>query len=93
MTMGDSDSDFDSDADPADVVVAALAAEVGLIVDQIDTSRRLARIPGMESVKILHAVVRIEDHFEIIVPDDFLIETATVADLIDLVARLVKDSR
>jgi len=83
----------DSGDDPADVVVAALAAAVSLAADQIKTSQRLAQIPGMESVKILRAVVRIEDYYHINVPDDFLFETATVADLIDLVARLVKESR
>lgn len=74
-------------------VTAALAAQTDLRADQIDVNDRLATLPGIESVKILRAVVRIEDECAISVPDDFLFETATVQELVDLVARLVERSR
>ena len=90
MTIADSGTDR---AAVAAVVVAALAAAAGLAADQIETSQRLTRIPGVESVTILRAVVRIEDRYGINVPDDFIFETATVADLIDLVAGIVGGPR
>lgn len=74
-------------------VTAALAAQSDLRADQIDVGHRLATLPGIESVKILRAVVRIEDECAISIPDDFLFETATVQELVDLVALLVEKSR
>jgi acyl carrier protein len=81
------------DTDYLAVVVVALAAEVDLDPSQIDAGQELATIAGIESVKILRAVVRVEDECHIAVPDDFLFETATVRDLADLVSRLAGQAR
>jgi len=75
------------------VVVAALAAEVDLDPSQIDAGQELATIEGIDSVKILRAVVRVEEECRIAVSDDFLFETATVRDLADLVTHLVEKAR
>jgi acyl carrier protein len=74
-------------------VVTALAAEADIDAATIDADQTLATIPGMESVKILRAVVRIEEEYRIAVPDDFLFEVATVRELAKLVARLVEKPR
>jgi acyl carrier protein len=81
------------DTDHLALVCAALAAEADPGLDGIDPSWELAAIPGLESVKALRAVVRIEDAYGISIPDDFLFETATVRQLADLVTRLVERSR
>jgi acyl carrier protein len=81
------------DTDYLAVVTAALATEVDLDPSQIQASQELAAIEGIESVKILRAVVQIEEEFRIAVPDDFLFETATVGDLADLVTRLAGQGR
>lgn len=74
-------------------VVAALAAEADLHPSQIDAGQALATIEGIESVKIVRAVVRVEEECHIAVPDDFLFETATVGDLADLVTRLAEKAQ
>jgi acyl carrier protein len=81
------------DTDHLALVCAALAAEADPDLEKIDPAWELASIPGLESVKALRAVVRIEDAYGIAIPDDFLFETATVQQLADLVTRLVEKSR
>ncbi len=73
----------------AALVTRALATQTGLRTDEIDPGLPLSAIPGIESVKVLRAVVEIEDTCEIVIPDDFLFETATVADLVAFVITLV----
>jgi len=75
------------------IVAAALAAEAGLDPGLIDAGQELATIDGIESVKILRAVVRVEEECGIAVPDDFLFETATVRALADLVSELAGRAR
>jgi acyl carrier protein len=72
----------------AGAVLRALATQAGLHPDQIALTDTLWAIPGMESVKVLRAVAEIETTCRVTVPDDFLFETATVADLIELVTSL-----
>ncbi len=79
-------------ADYTAMVIAALATQVELRPDEIDPRDALGAIPGIESVKVLRAIVEIEEAYAIVVPDDFLFETATVADLAAFVASLVETS-
>jgi acyl carrier protein len=70
------------------VVTRALAEQVGLSPADIAPDDPLAAIPGIESVKVLRAVMLIEEACHVLVPDDFLFEVATVADLAARVADL-----
>jgi acyl carrier protein len=79
-------------ADYTALVIRALATQVELRPEEIDPDAPLGAIPGIESVKVLRAIVEIEDACEIIVPDDFLFEAATVADLAAFVASLAETS-
>ncbi|HEV2635620.1 MAG TPA: phosphopantetheine-binding protein [Actinocrinis sp.] len=81
------------DVDHLALVCAALAAEADPDLVRIDPAWELSAVPGLESVKALRAVVRIEDACRIEIPDDFLFETATVQQLADLVTLLVEKSR
>jgi acyl carrier protein len=74
------------------LVTQALATQTGLRPDEIDPGLALVAIPGIESVKVLRAVVEIEDAYGIVIPDDFLFETATVADLVAFVVNLAETS-
>jgi acyl carrier protein len=76
----------------AALVTQALAAQTGLQPDDIEPGLALAEIPGIESVKVIRAIVEIEDAYAIVIPDDFLFETATVADLVAFVASLAGTS-
>jgi acyl carrier protein len=80
-------------ADYLAVVISALVAETGVDPGQIDPNQALVSLDGIESMKILRAVVRLEDEYHIVVPDDFLFETATVSDLAELVSRLAEEAR
>ncbi|MFE4974518.1 acyl carrier protein [Kitasatospora sp. NPDC056651] len=71
------------------VVRGALATQSGVPVEAIDPAKPLAAVPGIESVKALRAITEIEDECEVVIPDDFLFETATVAELAGFVAELV----
>jgi acyl carrier protein len=68
----------------------ALAGQAGLSPDEIALTDAFRTIPGMESVRVLRAIVDIERECGVVVPDDFLFESATVADLVALVSSLVE---
>ena len=74
--------------DCLDVVVDALADQIGIHRDQIDPDRPLAAIPEVESIHVLRAISSIEQACAVEIPDDFLFETATVRELAEFVAEL-----
>lgn len=78
--------------DYPNLVIRALATQVDLRPDEITPQTALGAIPGIESVKVLRAIVEIEEACGIVVPDDFLFETATVAELAAFVASLAETS-
>jgi acyl carrier protein len=73
------------------LVIDALAASAGVPADRVDPNGTLGDVPGMESVKALRAVSRIEESLRIVLPDDFLFETATVAELAAFVTGLARE--
>lgn len=80
-----------SDTATLDIVVRALAAQAGVAASSIDTGKPLSAVPGIESVKALRAITDIEDACDVVIPDDFLFETATVHELAEFVAGLVRE--
>ncbi|GHI86203.1 acyl carrier protein [Streptomyces xanthophaeus] len=74
-----------------DIVVRALAAQAGVPANGIDTDKPLSAVPGIESVKALRAITDIEDECDVVIPDDFLFETATVRELADFVSSLLPE--
>jgi hypothetical protein len=75
--------------DCLDVVVDALAHHVGIDRRLIDADQPLSAIPDVESIHVLRAIASIEQSCEVIIPDDFLFESATVRELAVLVGGLV----
>ncbi|GAA0368890.1 acyl carrier protein [Streptomyces blastmyceticus] len=74
-----------------DIVVRALAVEAGVPERSIDTGKPLSAVPGIESVKALRAITSIEDQCAVVIPDDFLFETATVRELAEFVSSLERE--
>ncbi|MCY0932177.1 acyl carrier protein [Streptomyces sp. H27-H1] len=74
-----------------DIVVRALAAQANVPATGIDTDKPLSAVPGIESVKALRAITDIEDECDVVIPDDFLFETATVRELADFVSSLIPE--
>ena len=70
------------------VVLQALAEQAGVPADRIDVDDLLSAVPGIESVKALRAITQVEDALGVLIPDDFLFETATVRELAAQVATL-----
>ncbi|MER5540005.1 acyl carrier protein [Streptomyces mirabilis] len=73
------------------VVVRALATQAGVEPAAIDTDKPLSAVPGIESVKALRAITEIEDECDVVIPDDFLFETASVRELAQFVASLARE--
>ncbi|MEU9372765.1 acyl carrier protein [Streptomyces sp. NPDC048255] len=74
-----------------DIVVRALAAQANVPAAGIDTDKPLSAVPGIESVKALRAITDIEDECDVVIPDDFLFETATVRELAAFVSSLIPE--
>jgi acyl carrier protein len=77
-----------ADLDVLSVVLDALAAHAGVDPQRIDVDAPLSAIHGIESVKALRAITDVEDACEVLIPDDFLYETATVRQFCDKVREL-----
>lgn len=76
--------------DCLDVVVRALAGQVGIDPDRIDPDRPLAAVPDIESVHVLRSITQMEEECSVVIPDDFLFETATVRELAGCIANLME---
>ncbi|QKW07763.1 acyl carrier protein [Streptomyces sp. NA04227] len=74
-----------------DIVVGALATQASVATSSIDPDKPLSAVPGIESVKALRAITEIEDECDVVIPDDFLFESATVRELADFVAKLIRE--
>ncbi|GGW80476.1 hypothetical protein GCM10010503_67350 [Streptomyces lucensis JCM 4490] len=74
-----------------DIVVRALATQAGVAEPTVDPDKPLSAVPGIESVKALRAITEIEDECDVVIPDDFLFESATVRELADFVAELARE--
>ncbi|MFI5797409.1 acyl carrier protein [Streptomyces sp. NPDC051677] len=86
-----SDDKTMDDAKTLDIVVRALAAQGSVAPTGIDVDKPLSAVPGIESVKALRAITEIEDECDVVIPDDFLFETATVRELAAFVAGLARE--
>jgi acyl carrier protein len=77
--------------DSLTVVVDALAGQVGIDAARIDPDRPLSAVPDVESIHVLRAITVIEETYAVLIPDDFLFETATVRELANLVQQLAAE--
>ncbi len=75
-----------------DLITSVMASHCGVSAASIDVDLALSAIPGIESVKALRAITEIEDACRVVIPDDFLFETATVRELAAFVAGLAREA-
>nr|WP_237538593.1 MULTISPECIES: acyl carrier protein [unclassified Streptomyces] len=68
-----------------------MAGQAGVAEGSIDPGKPISAVPGIESVKALRAITEIEDECDVVIPDDFLFESATVRELADFVAGLARE--
>ena len=92
MSITSSEQQIQQDVRILAVVRTALGGHSGVAAEAIDPGKPLSAVPGIESVKALRAITEIEDECGVVIPDDFLFETATVAELAGFVAGLVAGS-
>jgi acyl carrier protein len=73
----------------ADEVAAFLRAELAALLEcpaeQVDLGTRLTELPGIDSMRLVQAVVKCEKHWGITLDEDELVEVRTGADLVDLI--------
>lgn len=77
-------------SDCLDVVVRSLAGQVGIDPDLIDPDRPLSAVPDIESVHVLRSITQVEEECSVVIPDDFLFETATVRELAEFIVTLME---
>lgn len=75
------------------VVLQAISDHARVPAGSIDPDGLLSDVPGIESVKALRAITQVEDALGVLIPDDFLFETATVRELAAQVASLREQDR
>jgi len=76
--------------DCLDVVVHTLADQIGIDPDRIDPDRPLAAVPDIESIHVLRSISQVEEACSVVIPDDFLFETATVRELVGFIVGLME---
>jgi acyl carrier protein len=77
-------------ADCLDVVVRTLGGQVGIDPGRIDPDRPLSAVPDIESVHVLRSITQVEEECSVVIPDDFLFETATVRELAEFIVTLME---
>jgi acyl carrier protein len=74
-------------------VCDVLCEDLALPRQAITPDDRLLDLPGADSVKLMHSVMRIEQHFGISLDDDDVYQLRTTRDLAELVGRSTAESR
>ncbi len=78
----------EAEEDVLSIVLDALATHAGVDPSRIGLNEPLSAIPGIESVTALRAITEVEDACGVLIPDDFLFETATVEQFCHQIAEL-----
>jgi acyl carrier protein len=81
----------DRPAQVEQAVVEALAQVLAVDPEHIDPDAPLTSLPGMESVKLLRAVVRVEESCGMAVPDEVLYEAGTARELARNIAKSAEE--
>ena len=70
-------------------IIGYVSSELGLPAEEIGTASSLRELPGVESVKVLRVVARIERDFDIELDDELVFRLETVDELTRAVCALV----
>jgi acyl carrier protein len=68
-----------------EVARAILCKELDLPPEEVTAERDIRELPGVQSIKILRAVTRIEAHYDIELDDEAVFEVKSLAELAALI--------
>jgi acyl carrier protein len=71
-----------------DEIIQIISAELGIPAGQLTPDVRLRSLPGMESMKVLTIILKVEKKYGIELPDDATFRLETVGQFLELVESL-----
>lgn len=70
-----------------------LASELGVPIESIDLDDEIANLPGLDSVRVIRTIARLEKEFGGTVPDEDLFSARVVRDLVSVVVRIAEPTQ
>lgn len=74
-----------------DTIHTIVSAELGLDTTDVPPSTDLRELPGLDSIKILRAVTKIEKHYDVELDDEVVFQISSVDGLAEIVEGLLAD--
>jgi acyl carrier protein len=69
-------------------IIQIISTELGIPAEELTPDVRLRSLPGMESMKVLSIILKVEKKYGIELPDDATFRLETVGQFLDLVQSL-----
>jgi acyl carrier protein len=69
-------------------IIQIISTELGVPAEELARDVRLRSLPGMESMKVLSIILKVEKKYGIELPDDATFRLETVGQFLDLVQSL-----
>jgi acyl carrier protein len=69
-------------------IIQIISTELGVPAEELTRDVRLRSLPGMESMKVLTIILKVEKKYGIELPDDATFRLETVGQFLDLVQAL-----
>lgn len=69
-------------------IIQIISTELGIPAEELKPEVRLRSLPGMESMKVLSIILKVEKKYGIELPDDATFRLETVGQFLDLVQSL-----
>lgn len=69
-------------------IIQIISTELGIPAEELTSDVRLRSLPGMESMKVLSIILKVEKKYGIELPDDATFRLETVGQFLDLVQSL-----
>lgn len=71
-----------------DEIIQIISSELGIPPQELTPEVRLRSLPGMESMKVLSIILKVEKRYGIELPDDATFRLETVGQFLELVQSL-----
>lgn len=68
-----------------------VSEELKIPLEQITPTTNLRDLPGVESIKVLRIVAKIERHFDVELEDDLVFRVKTIQELAEAIQELLKE--
>jgi acyl carrier protein len=69
-------------------IIQIISTELGIPAEELKPEVRLRSLPGMESMKVLSIILKVEKKYGIELPDDATFRLETIGQFLDLVQSL-----